>query len=102
MIIQRRIDPQPLHPTAAAKAGTVARQAAGSGDAPGGAPAAARAGVAVSTTAATATSRNGDFDTAKVERIRADLAACAFRVDPGAIADGLIADAKAFLAHGLV
>jgi anti-sigma28 factor (negative regulator of flagellin synthesis) len=29
----------------------------------------------------------------------AAIAAGRFRVDPGAIADGLIADAKAFLAH---
>ena len=97
MIIQRQIDQKHLHPTAAAKASNVARPAGGSGDTSRGTPAAAQAGVAVSTTAATATSGNGDFDLAKVERISAAITAGTFRVDPGAIADGLIADAKAFL-----
>ena len=102
MIIQPRIHLQSLHATAVAKGSNVVRHGDGSGDTRGGTAAAGQGGVAVSTTAATATSGNGDFDRVKVEKIGAAIAAGTLRVDPAAIADGLIADVKALISHGLV
>ena len=101
MNIQSRIDPlHVIHRTTAAKDRAAAASAGGPGHAPRGA-ATAQAGVALSTTAATATFGDGDFDAAKVERINAALSAGTFKIDAEAIVDGLIADAKAFVAHGL-
>ena len=43
----------------------------------------------------------GEFDVDKVERLRAAFDAGSYEVNAGAIADGMLADARAFLSSGV-
>lgn len=44
-------------------------------------------------------STNGDFDTARVSKIRADISAGRYRVDTSKIADGLLASVRDLMAR---
>ncbi len=63
-------------------------------------PSATQAGVntAVSRSGHISASGPGDFDAGKVERVRSAIDAGSYTVNPEAIADGMLADAHAFLA----
>ena len=43
----------------------------------------------------------GDFDAAKVERVRSAIEAGTYAVKPEALADGMLDDARAFLSSGV-
>lgn len=98
-----RIDLQNTH-SGAARGGASQGPAAGAGG-PGrgleGAGHAGRTRVDLSG-ARTPSAGRGDFDAAKVAWIGAAMALGTYRIDPAAIADGLMADARAWHAHGLL
>lgn len=77
-------DPSPL---AAAKDGVNANRAASA------APAVAGSAQALSV-APSLPSTNGDFDSARVAKIRADISAGRYRVDTSKVADGLLASVR--------
>jgi negative regulator of flagellin synthesis FlgM len=99
---------KPLIPTpavgSAAAAEATAKTAAQAAPAAAAAPAAtdASATVALSSTAATllSSSTTAEFDTDKVNRISQAISEGTFKVDPGVIADKLIANAQELLTKG--
>ncbi|MDB5817670.1 MAG: Anti-sigma-28 factor, FlgM [Rhizobacter sp.] len=57
--------------------------------------------VALSGASRISASGSGDFDAAKVDRIRTAIEAGTYQVDPEAIADGMISDARSFTSSGV-
>ena len=82
---------------------TIAANAKAGNSAPSNASQAtsAASGTAVSRTGSISASGPGDFDAAKVERIRTAIEAGTYEVNPEAIADGMIADARRFTSSGV-